>query len=106
VKNSDLVILCVPVGAMSAVAEKIAPHLADGCIVTDTGSVKGAVMKCLQPRLSSKIHIVGGHPIAGTEHSGPEAGFAELFQNRWCILTPMPHTELGAIEKLTNLWEG
>lgn len=105
VKNSDLVILSVPVGAMAAVAEKIAPHLSAGCIVSDTGSVKGAVMKCLQPRLPAGVHIVGGHPIAGTEHSGPEAGFAELFQNRWCILTPMPHTELGAIEKLTHLWE-
>lgn len=105
VKNSDLVILSVPVGAMAAVAEKIAPHLSAGCVVTDTGSVKAAVMKCLQPRLPASVHIVGGHPIAGTEHSGPEAGFAELFQNRWCILTPMPHTELGAIEKLTQLWE-
>lgn len=105
VKNSDLVILAIPVGAMGAVADKIAPHLMDDCIVTDTGSVKTSVMRELQPRLSAKVHLVGGHPIAGTEHSGPEAGFAELFQNRWCILTPMRHTELRAVEKLTKLWE-
>lgn len=105
VKNSDLVILCVPVGAMAAIADKIAPHLAAGCIVTDTGSVKTSVMKVLQPRLPAKVHLVGGHPIAGTEHSGPEAGFAELFQNRWVILTPLQHTELRAVEKLTALWE-
>lgn len=105
VKNSDLVILSVPVGAMAAVADKIGPHLAPGCIVSDTGSVKTSVMKTLQPRLPSKVHLVGGHPIAGTEHSGPESGFAELFQGRWCILTPMAHTELRAVEKLTALWE-
>src|SRR5690606_27566905 len=100
-----LVILSVPVGAMVAVADKIAPHLPEGCIVTDTGSVKTSVMKVLQPRLPAGVHLVGGHPIAGTEHSGPEAGFAELFQGRWCILTPMAHTELRAVEKLTQLWE-
>lgn len=105
VKGSDLVILSVPVGAMAAIADKIAPHLSAGCIVTDTGSVKTSVMKVLQPRLPAKVHIVGGHPIAGTEFSGPEAGFAELFEGRWCILTPMAHTELSAIEKLTALWE-
>jgi cyclohexadieny/prephenate dehydrogenase len=105
VRNSDLVILSIPVGAMAAVADKIAPHLQEGCIVTDTGSVKTAVMKTLQPRLPANVHLVGGHPIAGTEHSGPEAGFAELFQNRWCILTPLRHTELRAVEKLTHLWE-
>jgi cyclohexadieny/prephenate dehydrogenase len=105
VKGSDLVILCVPVGAMANVADKIAPHLDSGCTVTDVGSVKGAVLKALQPRLPAKVHIIGGHPIAGTEHSGPEAGFAELFENRWCILTPMPHTELRAVEKLTHFWE-
>ena len=105
VKGSDLVVLCVPVGAMGPVADKIAQHLEHGCIVTDTGSVKTSVMKALQPRLPSKVHLVGGHPLAGTEHSGPEAGFAELFLNRWCILTPLLHTELKAVEKLTNLWE-
>lgn len=105
VKGSDLVILSIPVGAMEAVAKKIGPHLQADCIITDTGSVKGAVVKALQPNVSSKIHIVPGHPIAGTEHSGPESGFAELFINRWCILTPLPSTNIGAVEKLTALWE-
>lgn len=105
VRGSDLVILCVPVGAMAAVAEKIAPHLEPGCIVTDVGSVKTAVMNAIQPRLPAQVHLIGGHPIAGTEHSGPESGFAELFQNRWCILTPLPHTHLLEIEKLTKFWE-
>lgn len=105
VKGSDLVVLCVPVGAMAGVAERIAGGLDPGCIVTDVGSVKSAVMNSLQPRLPSKVHLVGGHPIAGTEHSGPEAGFAELFVGRWCILTPLKHTELRAVEKLTQLWE-
>jgi cyclohexadieny/prephenate dehydrogenase len=105
VKGSDLVILCVPVGAMGQIAEKIGAGLEPGCIVTDVGSVKTAVIKALQPRLPAKVHLIGGHPIAGTEHSGPESGFAELFQNRWCILTPLPHTELRAVEKLTAFWE-
>lgn len=105
VKGSDLVILCVPVGAMESCAEKIAPGLEKDCIVTDVGSVKTSVMKALQPRLPAKVHLVGGHPIAGTEFSGPESGFAELFQNRWCILTPLRHTELRAVERLTALWE-
>lgn len=105
VKGSDLVILCVPVGAIAGIADKIAPYLEPGCIVTDVGSVKSSVMAALQPRLPSGVHLVGGHPLAGTEFSGPEAGFAELFQNRWCILTPMAHTELRAVEKLTAFWE-
>ncbi len=105
VKDSDLVVLCVPVGAMQSVAEKIAPALSAGAIVTDVGSVKTSVMKTLQLKIPAKVHIVGGHPIAGTEHSGPEAGFAELFIGRWCILTPMQHTELRVVEKLTKLWE-
>lgn len=105
VKGSDLVVLAVPVGAMGAVADKIAANLEPGCIVTDTGSVKTSVMKALQPKLPAQVHLVGGHPLAGTENSGPESGFAELFHNRWCILTPMQHTELKAVEKLTKLWE-
>ncbi len=105
VKGSDLIILCVPVGAMGAVADKIALALEPDSIVTDVGSVKTSVIKALQPKLPAKVHLVGGHPIAGTEHSGPEAGFAELFQNRWCILTPLRHTELRVVEKLTKFWE-
>jgi len=105
VEKSDFVILAVPVGAMQPVAEKIAGSLQSDAIVTDTGSVKTSVIKALQPNFSSKIHIVPGHPIAGTEHSGPEAGFAELFENRWCILTPMAHTDIRAVEKVTAFWE-
>jgi cyclohexadieny/prephenate dehydrogenase len=105
VKGSDLIILAIPVGAMDKVGEKIGPHLQADAIVTDTGSVKGAVVKAIQHHLPAKVHLVPGHPIAGTEHSGPEAGFAELFINRWCILTPLAHTNIGAVEKLTRLWE-
>ncbi len=105
VRNSELVILSIPVGAMAAVAERIAHALMPGCIVSDTGSVKTSVMQSLQTRLPAKVHLVGGHPVAGTENSGPESGFAELFQNRWCILTPLRHTELRAVEKLTTFWE-
>lgn len=105
VKGSDLVILCVPVGAMAGVAERISSHLEPGSIITDVGSVKTSVMRTLQPLLPSNVQLVGGHPIAGTEHSGPDAGFAELFIGRWCILTPLRHTELRAVEKLTALWE-
>ncbi len=105
VQGSDLVILCTPVGVMGKVAAQFAGHLENGCIVTDVGSVKNSVIKALQPRLSNRVHLVPAHPIAGTEFSGPENGFAELFINRWCILTPQPHTELQAIEKITALWE-
>lgn len=105
VKGSDLVVLSVPVGAMAMVAEKIGPHLEEDCIVTDTGSVKASVMQTLEKILPKATQIVGGHPLAGTEFSGPEAGFASLFQNRWCVLTPLPHTHLSPIEKLTRLWE-
>jgi cyclohexadieny/prephenate dehydrogenase len=105
VKGSDLVILCVPVGAMGAVAEKIAPALEKGAILSDVGSVKMAVVKSVGALLPSSVHFVPAHPIAGTEHSGPENGFAELFKNRWCIVTPMAHTELHAVEKVVKLWE-
>lgn len=105
VPESDLVILCVPVGAMGGVADAMADNLKEGCVVTDAGSVKSAVVKQLQPRLPASVHLVPAHPIAGTEFSGPEHGFAELFINRWCILTPLQHTELKAIEKVTKFWE-
>lgn len=105
VAGSDLVILCVPVGAIGDVISQISHSLDAGCIVSDVGSVKMSVIKAVQPRLPSNVHFVPAHPIAGTEFSGPEHGFAELFMNRWCILTPQPHTELKAIEKVTKLWE-
>lgn len=105
VAGSDLVVLCVPVGKMAEVATKMEGALEQGCIVTDVGSVKNSVIKALQPILPSYVHLVPAHPVAGTEFSGPEHGFAELFIDRWCILTPQNHTELKAIEKVTHLWE-
>ena len=105
VKGSDLVILAVPAGAMGAVATKIAPHLQKGAILTDTGSVKLDVIGQVQDKISQDVHFIPSHPIAGTEFSGPEAGFAELFINRWWILTPLAHSDVRAVEKLTLLYE-
>lgn len=105
VAGSDLVVLCVPVGAMAETTDRMTEALEEGCIVTDVGSVKMSVIKALQPRLPGHTHLVPAHPVAGTEFSGPEHGFAELFIDRWCILTPQDHTELKAIEKVTKLWE-
>src|SRR6195256_6530645 len=88
VKDADLVILCIPVGACGPVAEEIAPHLKPGAIVSDVGSVKGAVVRDMAPFLPDNVHFIPAHPVAGTEHSGPDSGFAELFIDRCCILTP------------------
>ena len=88
VEGADLVIVCIPVGACGAVAQEIGPHLKPGAIVSDVGSVKGSVVRDMAPHLPADVHFVPAHPVAGTEHSGPDAGFAELFVNRWCILTP------------------
>src|SRR5258707_8751335 len=85
VEGADLVILCIPVGACGAVAKDIAPHLAPGAIVSDVGSVKGAILRDVSPHLPAGVHFVPAHPVAGTEYSGPDAGFAELFVNRWCL---------------------
>ena len=106
VKNADLVILSAPVGTLGAIMTEIGPHLAKGCIVTDVGSVKQAVIKCVLPHMPSSVHFIPGHPIAGTEDSGPEAGFAELFQDRWCLLTPLPKTDEAALGKIKALWKG
>ncbi len=106
VAGADLVVLAVPVGAMAALAEEIAPHLAPGATVTDVGSVKQAVIAAVGPHIPPGVQFVPGHPIAGTEQSGPRAGFAELFRNRWCILTPLPDTEASAVSRLRALWEG
>jgi cyclohexadieny/prephenate dehydrogenase len=103
--GADLVILCIPVGACGEIAREIAPKLRAGAIVTDVGSVKGAVVRDVAPHIPSGVHFVPGHPIAGTEHSGPEAGFAELFDNRWCILTPLPDGDPAATDKLARLWK-
>jgi cyclohexadieny/prephenate dehydrogenase len=104
VKNADLVILCIPVGACGAVAQEIASDLKQGAIVSDVGSVKGAVVRDMAPYLPASVHFVPAHPVAGTEHSGPDSGFAELFINRWCILTPPEGTDPDAIEKLRAFW--
>jgi cyclohexadieny/prephenate dehydrogenase len=103
-KDADLVILCIPVGACGAVAEEIGPHLKSGAIISDVGSVKGAVVRDMAPHLTDGVHFVPAHPVAGTENSGPDAGFAELFINRWCILTPPEGTDPDAVEKLRAFW--
>ena len=105
VKGADLVILCVPVGACGAVAKEIGPHLAPGTILTDVGSVKGAIVRDVAPHVPEGVHFIPGHPIAGTEHSGPESGFAELFDNRWCIITPLPGSDPAAVAKLKAYWQ-
>lgn len=105
VRGADLVILCVPVGLSGKIAEEIAPNLEPGAIVTDVGSVKGAVVRDMAPFIPAGVHFVAGHPIAGTEQSGPESGFAELFDGRWCILTPEAHTDPSAVAKLKAFWE-
>ena len=104
VAGADLVILCVPVGAMEAVAREIGPHLADGATVSDVGSVKRDVIAAVGPHLPGHVHFVPAHPIAGTEHSGPEAGFPELFDGRWCLLTPAEGADGPAVDRLTRLW--
>lgn len=105
VEDADLVILAVPVGAMSAVAKAIAPSLKQGAILSDTGSVKVSVIDQIKPFCRSGIEIVPAHPIAGTEFSGPESGFANLFDKKWCILTPLPETDVRAVEKVSEFWE-
>jgi cyclohexadieny/prephenate dehydrogenase len=104
VAGADLVIVCVPVGACGAVAKEIGPHLSAGAIVSDVGSVKGSVVRDMAPHLPKTVHFIPAHPVAGTEYSGPDAGFAELFVNRWCILTPPDGTNQDAVEKLEAFW--
>lgn len=106
VRGADLVIVSVPVGASGAVAEAIAPHLKAGAVVTDVGSTKRSVINQMQPFMPSAVHFIPGHPIAGTEHSGPDAGFATLFDGRWCILTPLVGTDPDALARLTAFWQG
>jgi cyclohexadieny/prephenate dehydrogenase len=106
VRGADLVILCIPVGACGPVAAEIAPFLEQGAIVSDVGSVKGAIARDMGPHIPQGVHFVPAHPVAGTEHSGPDSGFAELFINRWCILTPPEGTDPAAIEKLRAFWAG
>ena len=105
VKDSDLIVLGVPVGAMKSIMSDISSSLKSGAIITDVGSVKKNLIDSLLPILPSDVHFVPGHPIAGTEKSGPEAGFAELFNGRWCILTPNKKTSQVALEKVKFVWE-
>ena len=104
VRGADLVILCVPVGAMRYAAEAIAPHLEPGTIVSDVGSCKGTMFRDVRPHLPDGVHMVPAHPVAGTEHSGPEAGFTELFEGRWCVLTPADEADAGVVERVAKLW--
>ncbi len=102
--GADLVVLCVPVGAMAELAAEIAPHLAPGAVLSDVGSVKRAVIEAVGPHVPEGVAFIPAHPLAGTEHSGPGSGFAALFDNRWCLLTPLPDTDPAAVEALTDFW--
>lgn len=106
VEGADLVVLAVPVGAMGAVAEEISPHLKPGATVTDVGSVKRAVIDAVAPHIPECVHFVPAHPLAGTEHSGPRAGFASLFDNRWCLIVPVEGSDRAAVARLEALWRG
>ena len=97
VEGADCVMLCAPVGAFADLAERIAPHLAPGAVLTDVGSTKQSVIRDVGPLVPAGVHFVPAHPIAGTEYSGPDAGFVELFQGRWTLLTPLPGTDEAAI---------
>ncbi|SHI62598.1 prephenate dehydrogenase [Shimia gijangensis] len=106
-EGADLVVLCVPVGAMGGVAQEISPVLKPGATVSDVGSVKRAVIDAVAPHLPEAVHFVPAHPLAGTEHSGPQSGFAELYDNRWCIVVPADDdTDAEAVARLRSLWEG
>jgi cyclohexadieny/prephenate dehydrogenase len=104
IQGADLVILCSPVGTYAALAQEISSSLKPGAILTDVGSVKGAVVRDVAGHVPPGVHFIPGHPIAGTEQSGPESGFAELFINRWCILTPLPGCDSRAVERLAEFW--
>ena len=105
VVDADLVVLCVPISAMGPVMAEIAPHLKPGCTVSDVGSVKRAVIEAVQPHIAADVHFVPAHPLAGTEHSGPNSGFAALFDNRWCLLTPNG-ADPTAVLALSEYWQG
>src|SRR5499433_943004 len=104
VEGADLVIVCIPVGACGEVAKEIGSHLLAGATVSDVGSVKGSILRDMAPHLPPSVHFVPAHPVAGTEYSGPDAGFAELFVNRWCILTPPENTDVHAVHRLAAFW--
>jgi cyclohexadieny/prephenate dehydrogenase len=104
VKGADLVVICAPLGTYAEIGAAICDHLTKGAILTDVGSAKQSVIRDLGPIVPEGVHLIPGHPVAGTEHSGPESGFAELFDGRWCILTPPPGSDEAAVEKLAELW--
>tara|TARA_B100001175_G_C19415186_1_gene593267 strand:- start:31 stop:936 length:906 start_codon:yes stop_codon:yes gene_type:complete len=104
VVDADLVVLCVPIGAMGDIMEKIGPLLKPGCTVTDVGSVKCSVIEAVKPHVPDNVHFVPAHPLAGTEHSGPDSGFASLFDNRWCLITPNGADNI-AVKRLENYWQ-
>ncbi len=106
VRDADLVVLCVPVGAMGAVMADIGPALKPGATLSDVGSVKKAVIDAVSPFVPESVHFVPAHPLAGTEHSGPRAGFATLFDNRWCIIVPAEGANRTAVDRLETLWQG
>ena len=103
--GADLVILCTPIGSFGEIVERIAPGLKKGATLSDVGSVKARVVETVTPLVPEGVHFIPAHPIAGTEHSGPLSGFATLFENRWCILTPEPGTDPDAIDRLTSFWK-
>ncbi|WP_165216449.1 prephenate/arogenate dehydrogenase family protein [Affinirhizobium pseudoryzae] len=104
VKGADLIVVSVPVGSSGMVAEQIAPNLKPGAILTDVGSTKASVIAQMAPHVPEGVHFIPGHPLAGTEKSGPDAGFAGLFKGRWCIFTPLPETDAAALDKLKDFW--
>ncbi len=103
-KDADLVIICAPIGTYASIAETIAPVLKPGAILSDVGSVKQAVLRDLSPHVPEGVHLIPAHPVAGTEHSGPESGFPELFDGRWCVLTPPEGADEAAVEKVAAFW--
>jgi cyclohexadieny/prephenate dehydrogenase len=105
VQGADLVVIATPLSTYAEIGKAIAPALKAGAIVTDVGSVKELVLRDFLPLLPDSVHLVPGHPVAGTENSGPESGFAEVFRNRWCILTPVPFGDAGALAKITKMWQ-
>jgi cyclohexadieny/prephenate dehydrogenase len=104
-RDADLIVLATPLSAYAEIGRCIAPSLKPGAVMTDVGSVKAVVIRDLAPSLPAGVHLVPGHPVAGTEHSGPGAGFAELFHDRWCILTPLPGGDAAALERVSRLWQ-
>jgi cyclohexadieny/prephenate dehydrogenase len=105
VKNADLVVIATPLSTYVDIGKTIAPHLKPGAIVTDVGSVKELVIRDFVPLMPEGVHVVPGHPVAGTENSGPESGFPEVFRDRWCILTPVPFGNAEALDKITRMWK-